>query len=86
MEENFVFKTANKFETELIKEILNASKEFRLTGSLLVSKIRDYNRKWNKLAETHPELIKDGFKAYAKKLFMEQPLFKDQYETSLKYL
>ena len=86
MEEDFAIETAVRLKTELLKEILKASKENRLTGSLLVSKTRDYNRKWNKLAETHPDLIKDGFKAFAKKIFMEEPMFKSQFETSLKYL
>ena len=72
MEENFAIETADKLRTELFKEILKASKENRLTGSLLVSKTRDYNRKWNKLAEIHPDLIEDGFKVFAKKIFIEE--------------
>lgn len=86
MEEDIVLKIANKLNKEMLTEILAAAKENRLTGSLLVSKVRDYNRKWNKTAKIHPELQIDGFKKFAKREMLDQPSFKDLFESSLKYL
>ena len=58
------------------------------TPSLLVSKIRDYNRKWNKLAEDNQFMEPDGFKVAAKKLLSKEkgrPLGKE-FQDALKYL
>lgn len=86
MDENFAIQIAERLHKELFTEILKAAKEERLTGSLMVSKVRDYNRKWNELAETHSDMVVDGFKVYIKQEILKQPFFKARFESSLKYL
>jgi len=84
--DDFVTETASKLREEMFKEFLDAAREERLTGNLMVSKVRDYNRKWNKLAETHIELKPDGFKVFMKKELSEQAFFQDNFGSALKYL
>lgn len=57
----------------------------KFTPSLLVSKVRDYNRKWNTLAETNPFMKPDGFKVIAKRLLLENTL-SIEFQDALKYL
>ena len=84
--EELTIKTAQNLITEFWTEIYSASEDCRLTSSIIVSKARDYNRKWNKLAEAHPDMKVDGLKDLIKKQMNETPHFKDIYPTALKYL
>ncbi len=84
--DEFTLETAQKLLQEFWKEMRLASTEGRLTSSLITSKARDYNRKWNKHAETHLGMKPDGFKEMIKKQLSEEPLFRDQFATALKYL
>lgn len=71
---------------EMLGELDTLGKQERFTPSLLVSKVRDYNRKWNKKAEELNYLKIDGFKMFAKRMLIEQSKFGDDYITALKYL
>jgi len=84
--EEFTIEVAQNLITKFWTEIYSAVEECRLTSSIIVSRARDYNRKWNKFAETHPDMKIDGLKDLIKKQMNETPLFKDIYPTALKYL
>ena len=83
MEES-TLEIAHNLLTELWIELQSVEKG--LTSSIIVSRVRDYNRKWNKLAEVHPDMKIDGLKDLIKKQMSETPLFRHQYPTALKYL
>lgn len=72
--------------SEMLDELDTLGKQGRFTPSLLVSKIRDYNRKWNKKADENSLLLVDGFKKFAKKQMIENSKFGDDYINALKYL
>jgi len=84
--EGSTIEIAQSLITEFWTEIFSYAEDCRLTSSIIVSKARDYNRKWNKLAETHPDMEVDGLKELIKKQLSETPYFKDIYPTALKYL
>lgn len=85
MEETAI-EIAQNLMTEFWEELQSVAEGKGLTSSIIVSRARDYNRKWNKLAETHPDIKIDGLKKLFKKQISETPLFRDQYPTALKYL
>lgn len=72
--------------TEMLDELNTLGKQGYFTPSLLVSKVRDYNRKWNKKADEDNLLLVDGFKNFAKKQLIEQSKFGDDFIKALKYL
>ena len=72
--------------TDMFNELLTLSKQGHYTPSLLVSKVRDYNRKWNKRAETEKYLLPDAFKTFVKKQLTEQSNFPPDFINALKYL
>lgn len=84
--EGSTIEIAQKLVTEFWTIIHSAAEEGRLTSNIIVSRVRDYNRKWNKLAEAHPDMKIDGLKELIKKQLNETPYFKDIYPTALKYL
>ena len=87
---NFILEHAREYLqilwTEMLNELNNLGREGYFTPSLLVSKVRDYNRRWNKKAEEDKLLLSDGFKAFAKKQLINQSKFGQEYITALKYL
>ena len=72
--------------TEMLNELNTLGRQGHFTPSLLVSKVRDYNRKWNKKADEDNLLLTDGFKKFAKKQLIKQSKFGDEYITALRYL
>jgi len=84
--EEFTIETAQNLLTEFWTEIHSASEENRLTSSIITSKARDYNRKWNKLAVAHPDMKPDGLKDLIKKQLSETPYIRHMYPEALKYL
>ena len=71
---------------ELLSELSIREKLKQLTPSLVVSKTRDYNRKWNALADKNLELAPDGFLHLAKIQWGLIDIFPEEYKTALKYL
>ena len=72
--------------SEMLDELNILSQIVHITPSLLVSKVRDYNRKWNKKADEDNLLLPDGFKMFAKEQLIKQSKFGPEYITALKYL
>ena len=71
---------------EMLEELNTVGQQGHFTPSLLVSKVRDYNRKWNKKADEDNLLLVDGFKNFAKKQLIKHSKFGPEYITALKYL
>lgn len=100
--DELVQKTISEVEAEITMEVteilrklwremydeleLYGSGSGNFTPSLLISKIRDYNRKWNIMAETNKFMEPDGFKAAAKKLLTDKGPMGKQFKDALKYL
>ena len=72
--------------TEMLNELNTLGKQGHFTSSLLVSKVRDYNRKWNMKADEDNLLLIDGFKNFAKKQLIAQSKFGPDFIKALKYL
>lgn len=72
--------------TEMLNELNTLGRQGHFTPSLLVSKVRDYNRKWNIKADEDNLLLIDGFKTFAKKQLISQSKFGDDFIKALKYL
>ncbi len=71
---------------EMFEELNTLGQQGHFTPSLLVSKVRDYNRKWNQKVDEDTLLLPDGFKKFAKKQLIKQSKFGPEYITALKYL
>ncbi len=71
---------------KLWKEMSDEMSLHKLTPSLFISKIRDYNVEWNKIAESNPFMKLDGFKILAKKLFSNGGPLPTELIDALKYL
>ena len=72
--------------SEMLAELDFLGKQGYFTPSLLVSKVRDYNRKWNKRADRLKFLQIDGFKKFAKRTLIDNSKFGNDFITALKYL
>ena len=70
---------------EMLEEI-NRLGSSHFTPSLLISKIRDYNRRWNRKAEELLYLVPDAFKDFSKKQFMKELDLGEDLKNALKYL
>ena len=82
-----VTEIVQKLWAEMSAELeLYGSGRGEFTPALLISKIRDYNRKWNIIAETNKFMEPDGFKAIAKKLLYHSDPLGKQFQDALKYL
>lgn len=63
-----VMEYASELRQKCIEETRNHP---NLSAHIIVAKVRDYNRIWNKKAEENPEMKKDGFNNLMKSFYKD---------------
>lgn len=83
---DIILEKYNELWTEMWKECLALSKKGIFNPSIIISKIRDYNRKWNVFAESCDGPI-DGYKDIVKYKLIELNILPEDIQAAvLKYL
>ena len=84
--EDKILEKYNELWQEMWKELLVLTKKGIFNPSTIISKIRDYNRKWNTCVEDFDGPI-DGFKDIVKYKLIELDVLPEEIQTAvLKYL